>query len=835
MKRTVVSFILAVCLLFGIVGMTGCAYNWDNSAQAVTIDLNALKGNKIDAVEFAEQATAKLVLDAYHDLRVSNGTAKAELGDGDVLEAFAETTLSVKITRSLLMFETSTIYSKSSFKVDLGEYTAEGAPVDAIDKVSAVLEKLIAKDMATRIANGEELKVGESYTFSATVNVTYKDTDEDGTKDDNEYTFASSTDAKHLSDIEYTITAASADAPTVEIGDTDVIGVYFTKKAADGSEVDTDYNWRFTSLSATSVPSSATLLTYDPYYVADVKANAKDFLTALAAEIAAGNVNLGEKPEYRDVDDRVKAHDWVEVTLTLQYKKPKLDENNNPVLDKDGNPETTKVNIELPVTTLKSDLFSLSMSETDFNTELSKNKTVYAYVWKNILAHLSDTEGDGVQKVGVVSNTSPKNLYTVPVENFPETIYIDNDKKTCFGTDADGKVYEFYDAADAMKDGALIEGWTAISRDDLLFQYTITKAKGADWSSLEVTEEEKTYTYDYYVYSVTEITDELTLEDLVNSTFMNKNADEATDARYFYAYSYDETKLDENGEAVLDEDGKTVTVEGSKIYSNSNYALPLFKTVEQDDESLKYYMYDEETEEFSDTEGLALMAGVLGENETVDAEKRAVLYAIQKCLERDERAGCIRAIWAHLVDNAVIEVPQELLDRYYDEYYQNQRYDFYVTYEGESTYKENSETVTINDFTVYLMKVLKITDETKIREAIDELAVKELSPRLLANALADMMDIEITDENKENINENLEYGRQQTNYYYTLYAAYGMNPEQYGYYYYDNVEDYAIATYGSMEGLYTAVLHDKVLEALYEDEDGIYNFTYEFVADPEDK
>ena len=154
-----------------------------------------------------------------------------------------------------------------------------------------------------------------------------------------------------------------------------------------------------------------------------------------------------------------------------------------------------------------------------------------------------------------------------------------------------------------------------------------------------------------------------------------------------------------------------------------------------------------------------------------------------------------------------------------------------MTCEGESSYKENNETIVISDFTVYLMKVLNITDETKIRETIDAKAKEELSPRLLANALADMMGIEITDEDKEVINENLEYGRQQNNYYYALYSAYGLG----GYTYYDNVEDYAVATYGSMEGLYTAVLHDKVLEALYDDVNGEYNFSYIFVEDPADK
>lgn len=840
MKRTVVSFILAVCLIFGIVGMTGCAYNWDNSAQAVTLDLNALKGSKIDAYGYADDVTAKLVLDAYHDLLKSNGTAKATLEDGEVLKENDEVTLSVKVKRSLLLFETSTLYTKSSFEVDLEEYASDGSPVDAEDKESAVLEKLIAKDMATRITAGEELKVGETYTFSAPLKMQYNDANKDDKKDDSEYKFTATDDEKHLSDIEYTVTAASSDADTVVVGNTDVIGVYFTKKASDGSEVDTDYNWRFTSISASSVPSSAKLYTYDPYYTADVEESAKSFFAALAAEIAAGNVTLDEAPEYRETNDRVSAHDWVEVTLTLQYIKPVLDDDGNPVLDEKGEPKTTTVDIKYPVTSLKTDLFSLSMSDEDFDKELDKNKTVYSYVRKNILAHLNDSEGDGVQKVGDVSAESPVNLYKIPTENFPETIYVD-DEGFCFGTDKEGKVYEFYDADDAKKEGVLLSGWTEVKAEDFLFQYTISGAKGAEWSQLAVTEvnkaegeeteSEKVYTYDYYVYSVTELTDELTLEDLVNSTFMNKNADEATDARYFYAYSYDETELDENGEAVLDEEGNPKTVEGSKIYANSNYALTLFKTVEQEDESLKYYAYDEEAEKFSETEGLALMDGVIAEGETVDAEKRAVLYAIQRCLERDERAGCIRAIWDHLAAVAEIKLPQELLDQYYEEYYQNARYTFFETNKGSVTEKVSGTTVTTTDFTAYLMKQLGITDETKIREKIDELAEKDLSPRLLAHALADMMGIEITDEDRENINANLEYGRQQNNYYYALYAAYGIG----GYEYYDNVEEYAIATYGSMEGLYTAVLHDKVLEALYDDEDNTYNFTYEFEKDPADK
>lgn len=813
MKRTVVSLILAVCLVFGIVGMTGCAYNWDDSKNAVSINLDALKGSEIDAVDFAEEATAKLILDAYHDLRVSNGTAKAALKEGDKIAAFAELTLTVNITRSLLMFETSTLYTKSSYALDLGDYTEDGAPVVEADKVTLPLEKLIAKEIATRIKASEELKVGETYDFSAPLKITYADKNNDNKKDDNEYTFTATTDTKYLSDIEFTITAASSDAPTVAVGETDVLNLYFTKKAEDGSEIDTDYNWRFTSITTTSVPSTATRLNYDPYYAADQKDNQKAFLKAFLENIKAGNIKLTEAAEYRGTGDKVEKHDWVEVELTLKYKS------------KDAENKDITVSISMPATTVKTDLYGLTMSETDLNTELAKNKYVHKYAWNNIVAHLGDTEGDGVQKVG--------STYAIPSANLPEKVYLDSDGY-CFKKD-DKENYTWYTEADAKKDGALLTGWTEIARDNFIFEYKIKSAKGADWGSFTAVEGEgadaKTVTYDYYIDNATALYSELTLEDLVNSTLMNKDADETTDSRYFYAYSYDETELDENGEVVYDEDGNAKTVAGSKVYSNSNYGIVLFKTVEQEDGSLKYYAYDEDAKDFSETEGLTLMAGVIAEGETVEAEKIAVLYAIEKCLKRDERAGSIRAIWAFLMENAVIDVPQDLLDQYYNEYYENQRYAFYVTCEGESSYKENNETIVINDFTVYLMKVLNITDETKIRETIDAKAKEELSPRLLANALADMMGIEITEEDKKTIDENLEYGRQQNNYYYALYSAYGLG----GYTYYDNVEDYAVATYGSMEGLYTAVLHDKVLEALYDDANDEYNFSYIFVEDPADQ
>ena len=821
MKRTVVSLILAVCLAFGIIGMTGCAYNWDDSKNAVSIDLAALKGSKIDAVDFAEEATAKLILDAYHDLRASNGTAKAALKDGDKIAAFAELTLTVNITRSLLMFETQALYTNSSYALDLGEYTAEGEPVDGADKVLLPLEKLIAKEIATRIAEGEELKVGETYTFSAPLKITYTDTDSDDTKDDNEYTFTQTTEPKYLSDIEFTITAAAADAPTVVVGATDILNLYFTKKAEDGTEIDTDYNWRYTSITTTSIPSSLTRLTYDPYYAEKQNEAAEAFIKALAEKIAAGEIVLTEAAEYRSAGDKVQKHDWVEVELTLEYKYK--DKEQNDITD----------NIPMPATTVKTDLYCLTMSDTDLDTELAKNRVVHKYAWSNIVANLNKTEGDDVQKVG--------STYTVPLEKLPETIYLDSDRR-CFKTETktgeDGKevtYYTWYTEADAYEDGIIQSEWTKIDGADFAFKYKIKSAKGADWGSFTTVEgegaEAKTVTYDYYIDSATALYDELTLEDLANSTLMNKDADKATNARYFYAYSYDETELDENGNAVLDENGNAKTVAGSKIYANSNYAITLFKTVEQADGSLKYYAYDEAAAKFSDTEGLSLMEGVIGDGETVDAEKRAVLYAIQKCLERDERAGCIRAIWAFLSENATIKMPKELLDQYYNEYYENQRYNFYVTCEGASSYKENDETIVVTDFTAYLLKALNITDETKIRETIDAKATAELSPRLLANALADMMGIEITDEDKKTIEENLEYGRQQNNYYYALYSAYGMG----GYTYYDNVEDYATATYGSMEGVYTAVLHDKVLEALYDDKNGDYNFTYNFVEDPADE
>jgi len=815
MKRTVVSLILAVCLVFGIVGMTGCAYNWDDSKNAVSIDLGALKGSEIDAVDFAEEATAKLILDAYHDLRVSNGTAKAALKEGDVIKAFASLTLTVNIKRSLLMFETSTLYTKTSYALDLEDYTAEGEPVEASDKVSLPLEKLIAKEIATRIAAGEELKVGETYDFSAPLKITYEDKNNDDKKDDNEYTFTATADEKYLSDIEFTVTAASADAEDVKVDVTDVLNIFFTKKAEDGSEVDTDYNWRFTSITATSVPSSATRLNYDPYYTEKQKDNQKAFLKAFAEKIAAGEVVLTEAAEYRDTGDRVKKHDWVEVELILSYKTG----------EKDASGKDITVNISMPATTVKTDLFCLTVSGTDLDTELGKNKHVHKYAYNNILAHLNDTEGDGIQKVG--------STYKIPVENLPEKIYLDSDGMCFDKYDANDKEnYDFFTETDAKKDGVLQNGWKEIDRANFVFEYKIKSAKGADWGTFTTVEGEgenaKTVTYDYYIDSATALYAELTLEDLVNSTLMNKDSDELTNSRFFYAYSYDETELDANGEAVLDENGNPKTVAGSKIYANSNYALTLFKTVEQEDGSLKYYAYDDEEKKFSDTEGLPLNSEIVS---VLDNEKIAVLYAIEKCLERDERAGCIRAIWAFLMDNAVIDVPQELLDQYYNEYYENQRYDFNVTHNGASSYKENNETIIIDDFTVYLMKVLKITDETKIRETIDAKAKEELSPRLLANALAEMMGIEITEEDKKTINDNLEYGRQQNNYYYALYSAYGIG----GYTYYDNVEDYAVATYGSMEGLYTAVLHDKVLEALYDDEKGEYNFTYSFVEKPEDK
>ena len=183
-------------------------------------------------------------------------------------------------------------------------------------------------------------------------------------------------------------------------------------------------------------------------------------------------------------------------------------------------------------------------------------------------------------------------------------------------------------------------------------------------------------------------------------------------------------------------------------------------------------------------------------------------------------------MWKLFAANATVDVPQSLKDDYYKEYYQNQRYTFYVTNSG--SVKDGDNTYT--DFEEWLQHTTKAESKDKIREAVDAMAIDALKPRLIIYTIAEKLGVSITKEDMKTIEANLEAQVNQNNaQYYTYLMQYGESIVNYlNLKWYNSVDDYVKDTYGNMENVKVGVLFDKVMEELYDDTSDQYHISFEY-------
>ncbi len=337
------------------------------------------------------------------------------------------------------------------------------------------------------------------------------------------------------------------------------------------------------------------------------------------------------------------------------------------------------------------------------------------------------------------------------------------------------------------------EGVTLTS-EEVKLEYKVASAYTAEWNTVTVTEGEgedrKEVTYDYYISGVKTPEEKVTLEKLADSSLANNASDKNGNKLYLYLYK-SETK-----------DGDTVT---ETKYYNNYYGKELF--------TLKDGVY-------TDKDG-----------NTLGTEEDAVVdYAVAQYLslyeEATKKQNAITAMWKLFAANATVDVPQSLKDDYYKEYYQNQRYTFYVTNSG--SVKDGDNTYT--DFEEWLQHTTKAESKDKIREAVDAMAIDALKPRLIIYTIAEKLGVSITKEDMKTIEANLEAQVNQNNAkYYTYLMQYGESIVNYlNLKWYNSVDDYVKDTYGNMENVKVGVLFDKVMEELYDDTSDQYHISFEY-------
>lgn len=337
------------------------------------------------------------------------------------------------------------------------------------------------------------------------------------------------------------------------------------------------------------------------------------------------------------------------------------------------------------------------------------------------------------------------------------------------------------------------EGVTLTS-EEVSIEYKVASAYTAEWNTVTVTEGEgedrKEVTYDYYISGVKTPEEKVTLEKLADSSLANNASDKNGNKLYLYLYK-SESK-----------DGDTVT---ETKYYNNYYGKELF--------TLKDGVY-------TDKDG-----------NTLGTEEDAVVdYAVAQYLslyeEATKKQNAITAMWKLFAANATVDVPQSLKDDYYKEYYQNQRYTFYVTNSG--SVKDGDNTYT--DFEEWLQHTTKAESKDKIREAVDAMAIDALKPRLIIYTIAEKLGVSITKEDMKTIEANLEAQVNQNNaQYYTYLMQYGESIVNYlNLKWYNSVDDYVKDTYGNMENVKVGVLFDKVMEELYDDTSDQYHISFEY-------
>ncbi len=760
MKKRVTSFILAAVLALSCLLMSACSYNWDkNAAGQVTLDLNAVLAGTLEA-DKVDVVTKAYLEDAYHALLASLGADKSLRKEGDDVLAADKITIDISVKQELLVYESDELYTETGYVYDMGK---EETTTDA-------LKKLIREDLEARLAEGGSgMKVGEKY--SVTGNLYANKT---GTSSSAKVSFTAGNDKDIAvpTTVTYTVTKANADAPTVTLGANDILTVYFTKTVDGKTSTDKSWTYNFSSSNVTGG------VTYDPYK----KDGLSDpfYLALLEKGVAMNDSGASAK-----ADQKIGAHDWVKVTMTVNYKN-----------DKDASVSVADINN-------KSYTFDMAVDTSDVVTK---------WVRDDILAHINETGEDAQNRLANGEYTLTKMLY------------IDKDNK------AFEKTNDLYDADD--KD---------VTEQEVTVKYKVSNVYAGNWESLTVKEtidgEEKDVTYDYYVSAIKALPEKITFEDLLDSTKANGSKDDDSNTRYFYVLEEEIADTDD-----ADSDGDTEEIIEIR-YTNNYYGEFLFKTKPADGENAKYYGEkvtestvegeEDKVEELTELyiyDGLkTAVDGEAAEKKLIETEDDMVLYALEVYLRAHEkemqRQRGIDVMWEKITAAAKVEIPKSILDAYYKEYYENARYTFNVDNSGIYSEKVDGVTKTYTEFEQYLMAQIGAKNKSEIREKIDLIAKDELAPRFIVYKLAEALEISIPADEWETIMANVEYQWEYNNYmYYYYYSMYGEYVTYFGYEYYDTIEAYIAAEYGSESGIRVGVLFDKVMEKLYEDYKGSMTF-----------
>ncbi len=826
MKRKIISLLLAAVMLVST--LASCAFNFDAGSSAqVALDLSGITGTiradqvlTIDAAEFE-----KILL----ELASANATSKADREEDEKIEANDTLSLSVAVTQTIGAYTTPTLVSLTVV-VKKGEITSCTVAGETDEGTNDYVKNALCDKIRELMATADGVKVGDEITATRTdvyisgsgtakkvekfdaddkwgrvenkLDASGNTVDENGDgKPDTETvdTLISETMKGVTTVFTATVSSATKDGTSILLSQGDVVSLYYYY----GDH--TEHDFGFTNLdTATSLAGATkkTAFVYDGLSEAH-SAVEQAFMNQI---LAAGTVYRNDFMEYLsgvvNPDDR----DFAEVKVFAYYEKT---ENNT----------TTKVSV--------SDLGATK------NLFLGKEDTSTGFggVW-------SWEEIRTILLAGNVEVDKEADFKTVA------DLWIDKNGKAL---KTDGDVKRLYTESDNTAD-------LALTKQTVVLKYTLNDlydTKKESWQTATVTVGGEETTVTFFVADV-KTPQAVTLENLKNQSYANaskytltstassaKDGKEEITRAFYLTEQHDHLETDSDGDGHNDESGFTLLVN-----SSLGAVICKFKT---ENNVTTYYKYDPDSEEDTVLTFDDLFVDELEDKKSffpsmtgaVDSEEDIVRYSMLYYLlvqeEQMRMQKGIAALWKIITEKSVVTVPQSLLDNYYDELYENARYTFYYANDGKVEVKENSSDktalATFEDFDDYLSyyavsqnpkneeakkadmvkEAAELTAEGR-RTYIDAMAKEALSPRLIIHALADRLDITLSEEEyEERLNATLSYT-------ISMYNAYGIT------FPYATADEFVKATYGSKEGAKTGMLFDTVMESIYKNEDG--SFTY---------
>ncbi len=663
MKTKLISLLVAVVLLVST--LASCAFDFKkDSGKTVTLDLSGLSGTiAADQVRtYTAEEFAKLVKELANtnakrkDIRESGET----IGETDVLS------LSVDVTQSIGLYTTPVI-ATVTVTVEKGEITSctvaseAGQAIADIDPVKNVVCDYIRAKLETTETD-DDVKVGDTFTLSrddvyvsgtgsaksvkrydGTTKWSYDEILE-GNVDANgdlipdtqkREHFVSSTMQGVTTNLEVTVLSAARE--DIEIGEDDIISVYYyygdhkehdfgiTTLGSDALKNNQKPATVFNSLSTAHNAVEAALLQH--LRTAGIGKNAPMTFTTGKADVTADN------------------RDYVGVSVVATY-------------------ETTD-----GTTTTPHKVTDLSAVRSFF---LGKDEATDGFdgiwSWKGVQ--------DEILRLGSIEVDKEYTLATA-------TLFINTDGSAT-ALKKVGESYVKYTADDAAANEKIVEQevkltftvtehldtgvWQTATCEGETVHFFVSDVKSPVYPTFELLQNDK------YANSVK--------YDVTSSASAAKDGKEEITNKFLVTEQHEHTK---DGE----ESGYTLLVN-----SALGAVICKYKTVTENDvETRQYFKYDAENPEaaepltFEDlfTEELEAKKDVFpAHTGTVDTDSEFVDYAMLYYLLVNEETSRMKkgtaAIWNAIMDKTSVKVPTKLLDAYYDELYENARYEYYTQY-----------------------------------------------------------------------------------------------------------------------------------------------------------